>query len=237
MFNLSHFATRKISGYVPLMLRGGLIILVIFSTSYPSRADEQQKLLDASKTSEVRISEHVIFAEKAAGPWRIYLGSGNNWMVPVQGPETTSHKSKVVTVRTIKDDAIAGAIQAEWKGGLGQVYWQEEKPWDISAMAAEGGALSMVTRIDKKPRKAVELKMDCGYPCAGALNLTQLFKAVPEGQWFRISLKLECFKNAGANLENTVAPLVVATTGDFMMSIADVRLLLNPPEESLVDCG
>ena len=104
-------------------------------------------------------------------------------------------------------------------------------------MAAQGGALSIVVRIDKKPKKSVEVKMDCGYPCAGSLNMTKLFKAVPEDTWFRMSLKLSCFEEAGANLGNILAPMVVATKGSFTLSISDVALLANPPQESLIDCG
>ena len=132
-----------------------------------------------------------------------------------------------------KDDAV----QAEWKGGLGQVYFQEFKTWDLTTLAAQGGALSMVIRIDKEPKKSVDLKMDCGYPCAGTLNMTKLFKAVPKDQWLRVSFKISCFKEAGANLSHIVAPLVLATKGSFKMSISDVRLLTDPPPESLIACG
>ena len=182
-------------------------------------------------------ADEVVFSNAGNTSWQLYLGSSSNWMVPVHGPETTSHKSKVVTVRTIDNVATADAIQAEWKGGLGQVYWQQSDPQDYRALAEQGGALSMVIRIDKKPKKSVDLKMDCGYPCAGSLNMTKLFKAVPKDTWFRISLKLSCFEEAGANLGNILAPLVVATTGSFKLSISEVRLLAEPPQESLVDCG
>lgn len=181
-------------------------------------------------------ADEVVFSSSGGAPWQLYLGSSSNWMVPVQGPETTSHKSKVVTVRTIDNIASADAIQAEWKGGLGQVYWQQTDPQDYRALAEQGGALSMVIRIDKRPKKSVDLKMDCGYPCAGTLNMTKLFKTVPLDTWFRISFKLSCFEDAGANLGNILAPLVVATTGSFKLSISDVRLLTEPPPESLVDC-
>ena len=182
-------------------------------------------------------ADEAVFTGTGSTPWQLYLGSSSNWMVPVQGPETTSHKSKVVTVRTIDNMATADAIQAEWKGGLGQVYWQQSDPQDYRALAEKGGALSMVIRIDKKPRKSVDLKMDCGYPCAGSLNMTKLFKAVPEDTWFRISLKISCFEEAGANISNILSPLVVSTTGSFKLSISEVRLLADPPQESLVDCG
>ena len=182
-------------------------------------------------------ADEVIFSGSGTSDWQLFLGSSSNWMVWFVPPETTSHKSKVVTVRTIYNTASADAIQAEWKGGLGQVYWQKTDPQDYRELAEQGGALSMVIRIDKKPKKSVDIKMDCGYPCAGSLNMTKLFKAVPEDTWFRISLKLSCFEDAGANLGNILAPMVVATKGDFEMSISDVALMAQPPQESLVDCG
>ena len=182
-------------------------------------------------------ADEVVFSGTEFTSWQLYLGSSSNWMVWFVPPETTTHKSKVVTVRTIDNVATADAVQAEWKGGLGQIYWQQSDPQDYRKMAEEGGALSMVIRIDKRPRKSVDVKMDCGYPCAGSLNMTKLFKAVPEDTWFRISLKLSCFEEAGANLGNILAPLVVATKGDFEMSFSSVELLTQPPPESLIDCS
>ncbi len=182
-------------------------------------------------------ADEVVFSGADVTPWQLFLGSSSNWMVWFVPPETTSHKSKVVTVRLTDNETTGDAVQAEWKGGLGQVYWQKSDPQDFRALAAQGGALSMVLRIDKKPKKSVDIKMDCGYPCAGALNMTKLFKTIPEDTWFRISLKLSCFEEAGANLGNILAPLVVATTGSFKLSISDVRVSANPPQESLVDCG
>jgi len=181
-------------------------------------------------------TDEVIFSGDGDSPWRLLLGSSSNWSVPVNGPVTTSYKSKVVTVSRIDNLATADAIQAVWKNGLGQVYWQGDEPRDFRELSEQGGALSMVIRIDKKPRKTVDLKMDCGYPCAGSLDMTKMFKTVPQEQWFRISFKLGCFEAAGANLSHIVAPMVVATKGSFKMSIADVRLMSNPPIESIIEC-
>lgn len=197
----------------------------------------QQPAPDAGLKTQDGPADIVIFDGNNVPPWRMYLGSSTNWMVPIEGPETRSYKSNIVTVQTADYMKKADAYQAEWQGGLGQVYWQEVQAWDLTSLAAQGGALSMVIRIDEEPKKSVDLKMDCGYPCAGSLSMTQLFKTVPKGQWFRVSFKINCFKEAGANLTHIMAPLVVATKGSFKMSFADVRLLLNPPPESVIDCG
>ena len=196
-----------------------LIPIILLSFASPANADE------------------VIFSASESSDWRPYLGSSNNWMVPVQGAVTTSHKSKVITVSKIDNTGKEDALQATWKSGLGQIYWQQDQASDYRELSQQGAALSMVIRIDKKPKRTVDLKMDCGYPCAGSLNMTKLFKSVPEDQWFRISMKLSCFEAAGANMQNIIAPLVVATKGAFSMSIADVRLLDEAPAESIIDCS
>jgi len=218
------------SGYLFTSCIIGMIMTVCFSS--PIYAEQE-----ASANPWASATDEIVFAGNQKTDWRLYLGSMNNWMVPIQGPETTSYKSSSVIVRTIDYQEKADAYQAEWSGGLAQVYWQKQDAMDLSVLESKGAALSMVIRVDKKPKKSVELKMDCGYPCAGTLNMTRLFKAVPEGQWFRASFKLSCFKDAGANLSNILAPLVVATKDDFKMSFSDVRILTDPPPESLVACG
>jgi beta-glucosidase len=196
-----------------------------------------QAMQDAEQGAQDTPAEIVIFDGNNVAPWRMYLGSSTNWSVAIEGPETKSYKSNIITVKTADYEKRDDAYQAEWEGGLGQVYWQADQAWDITALAEQDAALSIVIRIDEAPKKSVDLKMDCGYPCAGSLNMTQLFKTVPKGQWFRVSFKINCFKEAGANLAHIVAPLVVATKGAFKMSFADVRLLKNPPPESVIACG
>ena len=240
MANSATNAFRRSSG----ILVSCLMLVTYFSSAIdaqeipqPMQTDQAEALANSDMTAVV--SDEVVFDGASQPPWLLYLGSSNNWMVPVSGEETTSYKSKIVTVRTIDNEASGDAIQAEWRGGLGQVYWQNynQDAHDYTAFAEQGGALSMVIRVDKPPKKSVDLKMDCGYPCAGTLEMTRLFKSVPIDQWFRVSFKLSCFAEAGANLSHILSPLVIATKGKFKMSFADVRLMPNAPEESLVACG
>lgn len=180
--------------------------------------------------------DSAVFNGESVPPWQLFVGSESNWSVPVWGEETTTHKSEVVVVRMLEEDQ-KNVMQAQWNGGLGQVYWQQPVAADMTEYVEKGYALSVVSRIDQQPRKSVDLKMDCGYPCGGSLNMTRLFKAVPPQQWFRMSFKLSCFEDAGANMANIFSPLVIATKDDFQISIMEVSLLENPPAESLVACG
>lgn len=230
---------RKCINLPGSLAAGALCLLMVALTSATADAtpEADQGAQQPAAGKQNGPADIVIFDGNNVAPWRMYLGSSTNWTVPIEGPETSSYKSNIVTVKTADYEKRDDAYQAAWEGGLGQVYWQADEPWDLTAMAAQDGALSIVIRIDDAPKKSVDLKMDCGYPCAGSLNMTQLFKTVPKDQWFRVSFKIACFKEAGANLAHIVAPLVVATKGAFKMSIADVRLLTNPPPESVIDCG
>jgi len=194
-------------------------------------------LLTASSVLNTAAAEDsMIFDGDSTPPLQLFVGSESNWSVPVWGEETTTHKSEVLVVR-LKEEDQKTIMQAEWNGGLGQVYWQQPLAVDMTPQMEDGLALSIVARIDQKPKKSVNLKMDCGYPCGGALNMTKLFKAVPTGQWFRMSFKLSCFEDAGANMANIFSPLVISTKNEFQISVSEVSLLKNPPPESLVDCG
>jgi len=186
--------------------------------------------------SSIADEPRIIFNGESQPPWQLFLGSESNWSVPVWGKETTTHKSEVLIVRQLNEGG-ADILQAEWNGGLAQVYWQQAIATDFSDLVEQDYALSVVARIDEKPTKSVELKMDCGYPCGGSLNMTKLFKAVPEGQWFRMSFQLSCFEEAGANMANIFSPLVVMTRDEFTISISEAGLLRNPPPESLIPCG
>ena len=178
----------------------------------------------------------VVFSGETRPPWQLFLGSESNWSVPVWGDETTAHKSEVIVVRQLEEGENR-IVQAEWNGGVGQMYWQQPSPTDLTHLLEDGFALSVVARIDEKPKKSVDLKMDCGYPCGGALNVTKLFKAVPEGQWFRMTFELGCFKEAGANMKNIYSPLVIMTRDTFEISISEVSLTQDAPAESMVACG
>jgi beta-glucosidase len=194
-------------------------------------------LLTASSVLNAAAAEDsIIFDGDSTPPLQLFVGSESNWSVPVWGEETTTHKSEVLVVR-LKEEDQKTIMQAEWNGGLGQVYWQQPLAVDMTPQMEDGLALSIVARIDQKPKKSVNLKMDCGYPCGGALNMTKLFKAVPTDQWFRMSFKLSCFEDAGANMANIFSPLVITTKDKFQISVSEVSLLENPPPESLVDCG
>jgi beta-glucosidase len=191
---------------------------------------------DQETTAPSAQADIVIFGSKEAENWPLFIGTESNWNQAVKGDETSNGGHPVVSVQKVAFENGPTILEATWHGGTGQVYWQRFERTDVSEIASAGGALSVVARIDRKPTMPVSLRMGCGFPCGGSLNMEQLFGDIPEGDWFRASFELECFESTGAVLDRINAPLIVMTDGEFKLSIIDVRITANPAPESLISC-
>ena len=186
-------------------------------------------------TGNAELEDVIVYEAEDRAPWQLYLGTEANWTVWVTGQSTQSDGADRMTVNRV-DTAQGQQISASWEGGNGLLYWQSELAVDLDAYEKRGGAVSMISRIDRTPEGKVSLKMGCGYPCEGSLPIEKLFASVPEGQWFRASFELECFKDSGAWMDRIIAPLIISTEGEFGITISDVRITANPAPETLIRC-
>ncbi len=193
---------------------------------------------DNHSTETNPVKADVVFSGGTQAPWKLYIGNPNDWMVPVKGEKTSTRDKRNVTIHALKSPSGAISQQVEWSSGTtGQVLWKTKERKDLSPLHQAGGALSLVFKVDQQPSKKVSLRMDCGYPCTGSLDMTKVFRSLPGDQWVRLGISLSCFKNAGAELNKVDSPLVLVTTGNFGLTFADVRLEPSPAQESLISCG
>ncbi|MCA0894931.1 putative glycoside hydrolase [Microbulbifer agarilyticus] len=181
----------------------------------------------------------VLLSGGAVGdPWKFYVGNPTNWHTPVRDGFANTRSPKNVQVDFVEDAIGYNVVEAKWRSGsTGQILWQSKRKLDLEPLATEGGALSLVLRVDEAPSDKVTLRMDCGYPCAGSFKLGQILSAVPQKQWFHLAIPLSCFADAGTKLSKVDSPLVVITNGSMGLSLADVRLVTNAPESSTINCS
>ncbi len=214
--------------------KAAIFLLMTFSAT--SAISENTN--DSSPDQAPDLTADVVFSGSTHSPWKLYIGNPNDWMVPVKGEKTSTRDKRNVTIHALKSPSGAISQQVEWSSGTtGQVLWKTKQRKDLSPMQEAGGALSLVFKVDKQPSKKVSLRMDCGYPCTGSLDMTKVFRSVPADQWVRLGISLSCFKNAGAELNKVDSPLVLVTKGNFGLTFADVRLDPSPAQESLISCG
>jgi beta-glucosidase len=179
------------------------------------------------------LKELVIFEAGKASDFQMFLGDKKNWRLEVDSLETMSANKSV----RFEWDEAAHAHTVSWKGrGEGQFYLSS-KSQDLSAYDSANAALIMVIRVNQAPKKQVVLRMACVYPCAGNADLTQLFKAIPSGQWLKVSIDLACFSTRGLNIKQVDTPFLLLTSGKFSLSINDIRLIPGASKTATVKCS
>ena len=95
----------------------------------------------------------------------------------------------------------------------------------------------MEFQVDQYPMGAVTQRMDCGWPCSGAIDMTEFFKSVPEGQLSRVGISLQCFDKLGVDLSKVTSPLVLVSEEAFVLTIRDVRIVPDASQESMISCS
>mgnify|MGYP003327583789 FL=1 len=120
---------------------------------------------------------------------------------------------------------------------LSVVYMQSEYPTDLTDLDKAGGALVIDFRVVKKPTAPVNLRMDCKYPCSGAVRFTKALLNAPRGEWTQKSVPTSCFDNQRLQLSQVNTAFVLATEGDITLDISEIKLTTTPAIRSIVSCA
>jgi beta-glucosidase len=85
-------------------------------------------------------------------------------------------------------------------------YFQYDEAVDMTDLESIGGVLAMELRLHTPPSAPVLLRMDCGWPCSGAVDLTPVLKTMDSGEWQTISVPVACFARRGVDLSQVNTP-------------------------------
>ncbi|RZA00268.1 MAG: glucan-glucohydrolase [Moraxellaceae bacterium] len=158
------------------------------------------------------------------------LGDPSNWSLVIQGRAGKSASGKVEVSPT------------DYKGGgdAMQIKWSkksEQGNFSMYGAAVDLTAFQKVAnlvvemRVDVMPDKPVSLGMDCGYPCGATVNLSNLIKSMPKGQWFGLPIPLSCFKSNNFDISKVVGPIVISTQGKLTLSLTNIHLEKMGPDD------
>jgi hypothetical protein len=171
---------------------------------------------------------------RAVAPFTLMLGDEGNWALPVpDAPEPAASGSGALSI----EPEDGGGLRATWNGQApAQIYLQAAEPMDISALTAADAALVLLLKVNRPPGGDVELRMACGYPCQAAADVTRLFEAIPVDRWGTVSFSLSCFTDEGLQTDRVDAPFVLATSGEFSVSLRQIAVLEGMAGQATVRC-
>jgi|TARA_B100001094_G_scaffold85325_1_gene81713 beta-glucosidase len=196
-------------------------------------SDSLSEVSAAAPSSEANI----IFSGSSQEPWLAYVGDASDWHRQISGTQGSSPQGGLSVV------TVDGLVQEDsrkltWTGGHeSQFYWQAASPADLTDLKSKNGALMMEFKVDQHPMGVVTQRMDCGWPCSGAIDMTEFFKSVPEGQLSRIGISLQCFDKLGVDLSKVTSPMVLVSEELFVLTIRDVRIVPDASQESMISCS
>jgi beta-glucosidase len=84
-------------------------------------------------------------------------------------------------------------------------------------------------RADLAPASKVTLRMECGSGCGSSVDLTNALAGAPEGQWAHVRVPLRCLANAGTRMDALTRAFEIGSTGQFGLSVANIRLESDTP--------
>ena len=180
-----------------------------------------------------------VFDKGVKDPWRLYVGDDFDWSVevgPRGGKSARGELSLTVVDRKVQEDAR----RIEFSGSgehLSQVYFQFEDPVNMRALEMADGALSFDMRLLQRPTEPVKLRMDCGYPCSGEMDITHVLQAADPDAWQRMSFPMKCFAQLGVDSSKVNTPFLLATTGALSLEISEVVLAERPDDGPLMSCS
>jgi beta-glucosidase len=154
-------------------------------------------------------------AGHVTAPWSIFVADGSD-----EVHLTNTRQSAPNGAITVELKDAESAVEATWTGtGVGALRLSGRAA-DYRAAAAHGASIELRYRVDSTPGQSVKL----GASSHPTLDLTRTFKNAKIGEWLTMSIPLSCLAGQAANLQEVAIPFAVETSGQFALSIRDVRL-------------
>ncbi|MFL6601985.1 MAG: glycoside hydrolase family 3 protein [Steroidobacteraceae bacterium] len=193
-----------------------------------------RKLAEGGSTPVSAVTDSKVFF--AAGK----PGSGWDWTVS-EDAHSTAVPSGVGVVGSVRMSATDRTVQEDAR----QIRWNAKAATSvglaskapINLQRETNGQLSVGFdyRVDQAPTSNVVLQMQCGPDCKGAVDLTKTFaNTTRAGEWSHVKVPLACFANTGARMEAITQPFELSSTGQFAVSVANVRL--ESGADALISC-
>jgi len=171
-------------------------------------------------------------------PWSLFIGDSDNWAAKVEGKTGTSDDGVNIVVTSEDKDIQEDARKIVFSGAkAGQVYLQSSESYDELAYLVSDATLSFDIRVDAQPTDAMNVRIDCGYPCTGELDVTDLINAQPVGEWSHVAIDLQCFANRGTDFSKINSPLVLTTSGAATLSLANIAWQPNTVSDADITCS
>ena len=170
------------------------------------------------------VDDLVIF-DRVEGPMgKLGIGSPADWIVPLgDDPDAVvATKDGAVKAESAQVNVQQDARRITFAGD-GQFWTYAGPGHDLSGWQGVDGALAFDLVVDRAPAGDVNVRIECGHPCGGAVDVTAAVRALPLHTRATLKIPLQCYVAQGLDLASVDLPFAIDTDRPFVVSIANVR--------------
>ncbi|WP_037584797.1 putative glycoside hydrolase, partial [Stigmatella aurantiaca] len=184
----------------------------------------------------------VMFNRGNQNGWVMRVGAPSNWdgIAVAQSTSTATSTAGNELSATPVDDRNGlqwAAVKATWNNATAEIYMQNSNKTEVKNLQtylSSGGALVFDARVSTKPSGAVKARVDCVYPCAGEIDITNALNALPVNSWTELAIPLQCFAAKGTDFTRINTSVLLYSQGALELSLANIRW--EPSRAANVSC-
>jgi beta-glucosidase len=211
------------AGYRPLFAVG-------YGLTYAKRHAALGKLDESPQprrcgAAPARAVEDLVVFDRVENPMgKLGIGSPANWIVPLgDDPDAVvSTRDGAVKAEPAQVDVQQDARRITF-AGAGQFWTYAGPGHDLSGWQGANGAVAFDLVVDRPPEGDVNVRVECGFPCGGSIDVTAAVRALPPHAKATLRIPLQCFVEQGLDLSGVDLPFAVDTDRPFVASFANIR--------------
>jgi len=216
--------------YQPLLPYG-------FGLSY----DDVNILPDDLEVMNVKASESLqsitLFESSIKAPWKVMISDADSSSIMT----SSVIENKAVYVRTIDRSVQEDARRAIFNGKEnGKIAFISNYATDLTQYNKANSRLEFTVRLTElnqlSEQQGLYLSMTCGESCQGKVNITKQLSLFEVNQWQTLSIDLQCFENAGANVSKITSPFSLTTSTPLTIDFTNVYIRPNKVDKALITC-
>ncbi|MDP3801818.1 exo 1,3/1,4-beta-D-glucan glucohydrolase [Brevundimonas sp.] len=155
---------------------------------------------------------------RVAAPWSLSLEDSGGETRSSDGRTGASPRAGV-SIRPVDDLAQESGRQLAFAGGQRATAALSGPPVDLSRQSNGELTLSFRYRVDAAPSGPVSLAMG-----AGVVDIGEILRQAPIGDWRTLRIRLSCFRAAGTDVAAVDTPFALATDEAMTVSVSEIRL-------------
>ena len=173
-----------------------------------------------------------VFKRQSLAPWEMRIADPSDWAGTLVENEAVAQGA--ISIKSEDDkNGLQDAAKAIVFGADSQVRLESAEAQDLRPYEFSNGRLVFDIKVTEAPTDFVDLRVDCGYPCSGKVEISDRLKSAPlnDGTWHEMEVPLACF--SGTDFSKVSSIFLLQSDGEMTASVANIRLVPGDEDDSL----